>query len=211
MRFVSASYGNIEETIVIARDEDGNLHQVPATPTNADFRLIDQGDPDAGISPIAIAPVALDEVKRVLRERINSERDALNEAPITFGGHEFDGDARAQKSVQGAYSMATLALVTSQSFSVDWVLLNNAIVTLDANAVIGLGQALAARTSYLIQTARTMKDAVEAATTRADAVSVAEAPRGGATASSSSRKRMQGAERRAFANTAVTAFSLSPR
>lgn len=98
-------------------------------------------------------------------EWAKSERERLELSPITVGAHTYDADQKSQSKIAGAVQMAVLV---GGTFSVDWTLSDNSAVTLGQSDVISLGLAVGARTAGLWATSRTLRTAIETATTIAE-------------------------------------------
>lgn len=108
--------------------------------------------------------VQLEVAKAVKRRQLNAMRDTLEFGWFTWDGSIFDANEKSQARIQGAFQLASLALATSQAFSVDWTLADNTVRTLSATDWMGVGQALAAHIQTCHVTARSLKAQVDAAT-----------------------------------------------
>lgn len=88
----------------------------------------------------------LDQAKLARWNNIKQLR-ALKEAePITYQGCSFDADSSSQQRIMGAIQ---LALLQPDDWSIQWTLANNSSVDLTKVQLIGLGVAIADRTSQL--------------------------------------------------------------
>ena len=100
--------------------------------------------------------------------RIKIARDAAIDAGVTYGGNVYDSDATAQLRVTGAATLAQLAIASGNTtYSITWTLQNNSTVTLSAQQVIAMAQAVG--TNYQTQFAKgqTLRAQIMAATTQA--------------------------------------------
>lgn len=100
-------------------------------------------------------------------ERIKAARNADETAPLPVGPLTFDADADSQQKIAGAVQMAQLAISSGQDvgWSITWTLADNTAATLTAAQMIGVGLALAARTSGLHAKGRTLRARIDAAAT----------------------------------------------
>lgn len=73
---------------------------------------------------------------------IKAARDAIEFGGFTWDGSTFDSDPQSQSRIQGAAQLATLAMIASQAFSVDWTLATNAVRTLTGADMLAVGQAM---------------------------------------------------------------------
>lgn len=106
----------------------------------------------------------LESIKQAKLEEINAARDEALVGGFEFSGSVFDSDPKSLQRINGAVTLAML----DSTFSTHWITQNNETVLLDAQALIGLGQAAAAHESTQIFKARQLKDQVLAATTAAE-------------------------------------------
>jgi len=117
--------------------------------------------------PILVDPrdlMTLDDHRAIQIRQINVAREAALIAGFAHGGHVYDSDAKSIQRIAGAVVLA----MADASYTTDWITKDNAIVSLDAVAVIALGQAAAAHESGIVFRARQLKDQVLAAATRAE-------------------------------------------
>jgi hypothetical protein len=100
-------------------------------------------------------------------ERIKAARNADETAPLPVGQLTFDADADSQQKIAGAVQMAQLAISSGQDtgWSITWTLADNTAATLTAAQMIGVGLALAARTSGLHAKGRALRARIDAAAT----------------------------------------------
>ena len=106
--------------------------------------------------------------------RIKAARDAAINAGVTYNGNVYDSDAKAQLRVTGAATLAQLAIASGNTtYSITWTLQNNSTVSLTAQQVIAMAQAVG--TNYQTQFAKgqTLRAQIMAATTQAQLDAVA--------------------------------------
>lgn len=100
------------------------------------------------------------------KQEIDRERDArLRNSTVTVNGHEFD----TRQDTIARFTGAAVKAVADPGFTVDWITEANHIVTLDADGILAVGDALAAREADLVFKARHLKDMVDGITTRSQA------------------------------------------
>ncbi len=100
--------------------------------------------------------------------RIRAARDAAINAGVTYNGNVYDSDAKAQLRVTGAATLAQLAIASGNTaYSITWTLQNNSTVSLTAQQIIAMAQAVG--TNYQTQFAKgqTLRAQIMAATTQA--------------------------------------------
>lgn len=157
------------------------LAELPAyhwPPQQVPFTSLDAADLVGSIEQVLIAssespflggssvgPVTdLEKAKARRWGEIKQLREAHEFGPLTWEGSTFDADAPAQLRIMGAVQMAAAAAVADQSFAIDWTLADNSIRTLTGEDMQALGEALAQRISAVHETARQLREQIEAAT-----------------------------------------------
>jgi hypothetical protein len=118
---------------------------------------------------IAIDTRTLDVAQAQAWERIKSLRDAKTSAPFTCNGSVYDVNV---VNIPGSALKAALAQITSTPFSVNWTLYDNTVKALDAAGMIAVGTAMWQSTDNTYETARTLRSAIQACTTNAQADAV---------------------------------------
>lgn len=96
---------------------------------------------------------------------IKSHRNAAEFGGFTWDGSTFDSDPESQSRIQGAAQLATLAMLASQSFSVDWTLADNTVRTLSGANMLAVGQQMGVHIMTMHATGRVLREAIAAATT----------------------------------------------
>lgn len=109
----------------------------------------------------------LAEAKAAATAQVKRKRDLLETQGFMHLGHLFDSDERSVLRITQA---ALTAQVIGASFTIDWTAADNAVVTLDQAAMLGMPAALAVRANALHQYAAGLKAQIAAA---ADATALA--------------------------------------
>ena len=138
--------------LFVSIQRPGDPEDVPACDPRACQHL---GTLDYPADPEAV----LDALKGELCAQINVERDRRVTGGLEYAGHRFDTDPKSVQRISGAVQLVAL----DPTYATDWITADNAIVHLDAAALIGLGQAVGAHETACIFAARQAKDAVLAA------------------------------------------------
>ena len=136
---------------------DGVIHLAPEPPAGVPVRF------DA-IALAWIDPRTLDQHQADKWTAIKAARDAIEFGGFTWDGSTFDSDPESQSRIQGAAQLATLAMIASQAFSVDWTLATNAVRTLTGADMLAVGQAMGVHIMTTHATGRALREAIEAAT-----------------------------------------------
>lgn len=110
-------------------------------------------------------PRSLNELRLSRWAAIKSAREAAEFGGFTWDGSTFDSDRESQSRIQGAAQLATLAMLSSQQFSVDWTLADNTVRTLSGADMLAVGQQMGVHIMTTHATGRALRDATEAATT----------------------------------------------
>lgn len=95
---------------------------------------------------------------------IKAARDGAEFGGFTWNNSTFDSDPQAQSRIQGGAQLATLAMIASQPFSVDWTLADNTVRTLSGADMLAAGQALGVHIETVHGIGRDLRAAIEAAT-----------------------------------------------
>lgn len=123
----------------------------------------------ADTAPSWIDPRTLDEAKVQAWTRIKAARDAAEVADFTCNGNVYQAD---RERINGAVTMAVLAQLQSQPYSIVWTLSNNTTITLDGPGMMAVGAALGQRTKDVFNTGVSLRAQKDAATTNAAADAV---------------------------------------
>lgn len=115
-----------------------------------------------------IDPRTLADHQQAKWAEIKAARSAAEFGGFTWDGSVFDSDPTSQSRIQGASQLATLAIMNSQPFSIDWTLADNTVRTLSAADMLAAGMAMGEHINAQHAHARLLRAAIEAA------VSVAE-------------------------------------
>lgn len=95
------------------------------------------------------------------------ERAAREFSTFTWDGSVFDCDAESQTRIIGSATLAIIASMTAQPFSIDWTLADDTVRTLSGPDMLNVGAALGAHVTAVHETSRALYDQIEAATTNA--------------------------------------------
>lgn len=120
-----------------------------------------------------IDPRTIQELKDAKWSEIKTARNAAEFGTFTWDGSAFDSDAASQSRIQGAAQLATLALMNSQPFSIDWTLADNSVRTLNAQDMIAVGMAMGEHINAQHAKARIKRQAIEAAIAVAEVEAIA--------------------------------------
>ncbi|MEO8296354.1 MAG: DUF4376 domain-containing protein [Burkholderiales bacterium] len=141
---------------VVIDGELVDLGQAPST-----FHRIVSG---AWVDPRTIA-----DLRAAKWVAIKVDRARAEAAPLVVAGCTFDAGPTSQQRIAGAVQ---LALIGGAAFSIDWTLADNTVTTLSAPEMVAVGLALGAQVSAAHERARTLRTAIEAATTAAEVEAV---------------------------------------
>ena len=121
----------------------------------------------AGGTVVADGLDTLDSLKLRKWAAIKDRREQVEFGGFTWDGSVFDSDAESQSRIQGASQLATLAMLSSSNFSVDWTLADNTVRTLSIANMLAVGQAMGVHIMTTHGVGRGLRAAIEAATTTA--------------------------------------------
>lgn len=102
-------------------------------------------------------------------QSVKQERSLRENSTFTYNGNLYDAD---KEHIPGAAQLALLAKSANQPFSINWTLADNSVVTLDADEMIAVGAALGSYINSIYDTARDLRDQINAATTIAEVDSI---------------------------------------
>lgn len=94
---------------------------------------------------------------------IKGKRDEAEFGSFTWNEIVFDADLTSQLRISGCAGAAGQAVALGQEFTVDWTTASNAVVTLQAFDMIGVGQALLVHVGTCHAIGRALRQAIEAA------------------------------------------------
>lgn len=109
----------------------------------------------------------LQEAKDARWSELLIERAAREFSTFTWDGSVFDCDAESQTRIIGSATLAIIASMTAQPFSIDWTLADDTVRTLSGPDMLNVGAALGAHVTAVHETSRALYDQIEAATTNA--------------------------------------------
>lgn len=93
---------------------------------------------------------------------IKAARDAQEFGTLNWGGYTFQCDEVSQRRIQGAVQLA----VMDTGFSIEWTLADNSAITLTAQHMVEVGQALADHVNQGHVRARQLRAQIDAAQTQ---------------------------------------------
>jgi hypothetical protein len=106
----------------------------------------------------------LDAGKAEVHALVNNIRDNREASGFQYQGHPVDSDSRSVQRINTAVQAAQVAIAMGQPFGLDWACQDNSIITLDAAGMMGMPVALAIHANALHQHSRSLKVAIDAAT-----------------------------------------------
>lgn len=107
----------------------------------------------------------LEELKERKWAVIKTERDRLEQSGVPYLGKILDSDTLSVQRVAIAVQAAQAAIAAEQPFTLEWTTQDNTPLTMDAAQVVGMSVALAQYSDSLHQTARGIRERIEAAKT----------------------------------------------
>lgn len=110
--------------------------------------------------------------KEISWARLKVNREQAEHGGFVWDGSTFDSDPVSQSRIQGASQLATLALINSQPFSIDWTLADNTVRTLDAQAMIAVGTAMGQHINAQHAKGRMLRAQLDAAQTAEEITAV---------------------------------------
>lgn len=113
--------------------------------------------------------IPLADLKAVLIDRINTQRDTLETQGFDYSGKRFQSDERSAARIANA---ALTAQTVGATFTVDWAAEDNTTLTLDAAGMLGMQAALTQRAATLHYYGRTLKAQVDASTTASELAAI---------------------------------------
>jgi len=125
--------------------------------------------------PVEKTPVVvpLERLKEIKKNQINVERNTREQSVFLFRGKAYDANKDSVQRTSIAAQNALVAKVTGAPFAVNWTLADNTAVTLDADGMLGVSQALATHSATVHGIARELKVLVDAAETPEELESIA--------------------------------------
>ena len=127
----------------------------------------------AASGPFPEAVVVEDEtdietLKRTRKKMVEHLRDTHIYSGVLTPSGFVDSDANSIRNIQGAHQLASLSKMTQQPFTMDWRLVDNTEVTLDADQMIAMGNAVLAHIQGCYAHSWNLKEQVDQATTEED-------------------------------------------
>lgn len=141
-----------------SRVVDGDIVQIPARP-GPSFVWDNTLESWVDATPLS-------ELKSGKRKAIEEDRERRNLSPILFQGNPFDADATAQRNVSAW--MVNIANGQTPPAGFTWRGFDNVDHPANSTFIVGLGNAITLRGSYLYQRSWIKKAEVDALTTAQD-------------------------------------------
>jgi hypothetical protein len=113
-------------------------------------------------------PRTLADLKAAQWGLIKQARSQAEYAGFTWDGSTFDSDAISQNRITGAVTLAQM----SSTFSIDWVLADNTVRTLNQSDMLAVGAALGAHVAAIFAKGVLLREQIEAATTAEEVAGV---------------------------------------
>lgn len=95
---------------------------------------------------------------------VRTARDANLAAGFMWNGHKFDSDDVSIQRIQGAVTLAQLAMGAGQGFSIVWTLFDNSTLTLSGSDMISVYLALGSFTQSLFSAGVTLRQQIDVST-----------------------------------------------
>lgn len=109
--------------------------------------------------------LTIDELKAAKWAEIKTKRDTLEQSGVPYLGKIIDSDTISVQRIAIAVQAAQAAINAGIDFTLDWTCADNTVLTMTAAEVVGMSVALAQHADSLHQTARGLRERIEAATT----------------------------------------------
>ncbi|TCL35659.1 uncharacterized protein DUF4376 [Anaerospora hongkongensis] len=114
----------------------------------------------------------VEELKERKWGEIKEKRDRLEQSGVPYLGKVLDSDTVSVQRIAIAVQAAQAAIAAEQPFTLEWTMQDNTAVEMDAVQVVGMSVALAHYSDSLHQTARGIREQIEAATTAEELANV---------------------------------------
>ena len=132
------------------------------------YRKGTDGQPEKIISE---APT-MAELKTAKWSEIRAKRDTLEQSGVPYMGKVIDSDTVSVQRIAIAVQAAQAAISAGVEFTLEWTCADNSILTMTAEQVVGMSVALAQYSDSLHQTARGLREQIEAAETAEDLTAI---------------------------------------
>lgn len=124
-----------------------------------------QDSPLYGGTIVSDNSLTLEVIKDRKWSEIKTNRLSKEYSGFIYNGSKFDSDEASTRRIVGATTLASLAKTSGQPFSIDWTLADNTVITLDADSMVAVGEALGQYVSSIHAISRNLRDQIENATT----------------------------------------------
>ncbi|WP_396331004.1 DUF4376 domain-containing protein [Burkholderia anthina] len=98
---------------------------------------------------------------------VDAKRAEVLASPFEYDGNRFNADAGSVAQIASTAQLATVAKLAEQPYTAIWTSVDGVDVTLDADGMVGLAMAAAARQPAAYQTATQLKNQIVAADSEA--------------------------------------------
>lgn len=115
----------------------------------------------------------LEEIKAAKWIEIKTKRDQLEQAGVPYLGKILDSDTVSVQRIAIAVQAAQAAIAANVPFTLAWTMQDNTAVEMDAAQDVGMAVALAQYSDNLHQTARMLREKIEAAETAEELEAIA--------------------------------------
>lgn len=92
------------------------------------------------VTPVFVEP-PLNEMIITARDRINEWKSKMQGSGFTFNGVEYDSDNKSRDAINGAVTMALIAMQAQAPYSVTWTASDNSQVAMDGPTMTAFGVA----------------------------------------------------------------------
>lgn len=128
--------------------------------------LVSEDGPYTGGQIVEDAEFAFLSLRLAMKQAVKTKRSTAEQAGLTVAGiGSFDTDVESQRKINGAVTMALIALQSNQPFDLDWRLADDSVVSLDAMEMIGVGVAVGQHVSACQANKNALDAAIALATT----------------------------------------------
>lgn len=104
-----------------------------------------------------------DPLRPFLWAKVKTRRDAVINGGAPSPAGRVDSDMLSRANITGAVLAALMAQQAGSAFSINWTLLDNSVVTLDAGQVIAMGEAVMAHVNAAHDRARGLRAMIDGA------------------------------------------------
>ena len=125
-----------------------------------------------GERALATSSLSVDGNRLVIWSAARDARDFHIDGGAMTPAGAVDSDSMARSNISGATIAALVAKTNNIPYAITWTLLDNSTVTLDADAMIGMGMAVLAHVNACHDRARQLRTEIEAASNMAELLAI---------------------------------------